>query len=89
MATSTQDGIYISIVVPFRDARRYIGQCVQSLLAQSYPADRYEIIMVDNNSTDGSAKVIASSRRVELLHEARPGAYIAPLVSGKALCENR
>jgi glycosyltransferase involved in cell wall biosynthesis len=77
MATAAQNGMFISVVVPFRDARRYIGQCVQSLVAQSYPADRYEIIMVDNNSTDGSARVVASSQRVKLLYEARPGAYIA------------
>lgn len=77
MATATQNGMFISVVAPFRDARPYIGQCLQSLLSQSYPADRYEIIMVDNNSTDGSAQLAVSSRRVKLLYEARPGAYAA------------
>ena len=37
-----------SIVVPFFNAEKFIERCVQALVAQTFPADRYEILMVDN-----------------------------------------
>jgi glycosyltransferase involved in cell wall biosynthesis len=50
---------------------------VQALLAQDYPADRYEVLVVDNNSTDRSAEVVARYPRVRLLHEPVQGDYAA------------
>jgi glycosyltransferase involved in cell wall biosynthesis len=47
------------------------------LLAQEYPSDRYEVIIVDNNSTDGSAQMVAGYPRVRLLHEPVQGDYAA------------
>jgi glycosyltransferase involved in cell wall biosynthesis len=67
----------ISVVVPFHNEARYVARCVESLLQQSYPPDRYEIIMVDNNSTDNSAEQVAAHARVKLLAESRPGSYAA------------
>ena len=69
--------MHISVVVPFRNAEPHLGECINSLIAQTYPEDRYEIIMVDNNSTDKSAAIAGSHRRVKLLSESRPGAYAA------------
>src|SRR4030095_6445847 len=47
-------------------------------LAQDFSADNYEILMVDNNSTDGSAAIVAEYGRVRLLAEPTQGAYVAP-----------
>ena len=69
--------IDVTVIVPFADAARYIERCVTALLAQTYPADRYEIVMVDNNSTDGSSAIVRRHPRVRLLAERRPGAYAA------------
>jgi glycosyltransferase involved in cell wall biosynthesis len=66
-----------TIIVPFADAARYIERCVTALLAQTYPAGRYEIIMVDNNSTDGSSAIVSRYPRVRLVAERTPGAYAA------------
>ena len=44
-----------SIVVPVFNGAATIAQCVDSLLAIDYPRDRYEIICVDNASTDDTA----------------------------------
>ena len=49
---------FVSIIVPVYNDRKRIGRCIESLLRQSYPADRREIIIVDNNSTDGTRDVI-------------------------------
>jgi glycosyltransferase involved in cell wall biosynthesis len=65
-----------SIVVPVFNAAKYVERCVRALLVQTYPADRYEIMIVDNNSADGSAEMVRDNR-VTIVHEAEQGAYSA------------
>jgi chlorobactene glucosyltransferase len=48
---------FVSILVPARNEEANIGRCVDSLLAQDYPA--FEVIVLDDNSTDNTAAVIA------------------------------
>lgn len=67
----------ISIVVPFHNAEKYLTDCINALLLQSYPADRYEIIMVDNNSTDRSAEIVKQYPQIRLLAEPKQGSYAA------------
>jgi glycosyltransferase involved in cell wall biosynthesis len=67
----------ISVIVPFAEAAEYIERCIEALLVQSYPADRYEVIMVDNNSTDGSSRIVRRYPRTRLVSEPRRGAYAA------------
>ena len=49
---------FVSVIVPVLNMPRAIRRCVEALLAQSYPRDRYEIIIVDNGSTDDTVRVI-------------------------------
>lgn len=72
-----QTTIRISVVVPFYNSQRYIEDCIQALLAQTYSSRLYEVIMVDNNSTDGSAAVVRKYPRIKLLSEQKQGAYAA------------
>ena len=51
----------ISIVVPARNAAGTIGGCVQSLLEQSVPRERYEVIVVDDGSTDETRQLVERS----------------------------
>lgn len=48
----------VSILIPCYNAERWIGQCIESALAQTW-AEK-EVIVVDDGSTDGSLKVIQS-----------------------------
>lgn len=48
--------VKFSILVPVYNVEKYIEQCVDSLLSQTYEGD-YEIILVDDGSTDGSGKI--------------------------------
>ena len=48
----------ISVVVAAYNAERLIGRCLESLFAMEYPAERLEIIVVDNGSTDRTAEII-------------------------------
>jgi GT2 family glycosyltransferase len=48
----------ISIIIVNHNGKNYILNCLGSLQNLQYPKDLVEIIIVDNNSTDGSAEVI-------------------------------
>jgi glycosyltransferase involved in cell wall biosynthesis len=67
----------ISIVVPFFNEEKHIESCINALLSQDYPADRYEIIMVDNNSTDRSVEIVEKYPEVRLYSEKRRGDFTA------------
>lgn len=43
---------FISVVIPAHNEEAYIGDCLNALAEQSYPKELYEVIVVDNNSTD-------------------------------------
>ena len=49
--------MFISVVVPALNEEKYIGHCLSSLRAQHYPRELYEIIVVDNASTDRTAEI--------------------------------
>lgn len=46
-----------SIIVPARDEEAVIEGCVKSLLALDYPADRFEILVVDDSSLDRTSTI--------------------------------
>lgn len=47
----------LSVIVPVYNAERYLGACVDSLLAQTFTD--FELILADNGSTDGSHELCA------------------------------
>jgi chlorobactene glucosyltransferase len=57
-AEAPPDPPLVSIVIPARNEARNIAPCVQSALASSYP--RFEVIVVDDHSTDDTGAIAAS-----------------------------
>jgi glycosyltransferase involved in cell wall biosynthesis len=55
---NTQSFPYITVVVPVLNSPQKIKHCLECLLEQSYPKDRYEIIVVDNGSVDNTPQII-------------------------------
>ncbi len=47
-----------SIVIPNYNGLQFLRGCIEALLHQELPKDQYEIILVDNGSSDGSQKFI-------------------------------
>jgi glycosyltransferase involved in cell wall biosynthesis len=64
-----------SIVVPAYNEAAYVGRALTSLQQQDFNGP-YEIIVVDNNSTDGTAAV-AADYGVQVEHEAQQGVCAA------------
>lgn len=46
-----------SVIVPVYNRAGEIGRCVEAIIAGIFPRERYEVIVVDNGSTDGSDTV--------------------------------
>jgi len=49
---------FITIVMPIRNEECFIAKTLQQLLNQDYPQDRYEILVADGMSDDGTRKII-------------------------------
>ena len=58
---------FMSVVVPVYNGAATIGRALDSLLAQDYPKDRFEIIVVNDGSSDNSAEVVASRPSVRYI----------------------
>lgn len=67
----------VSVIIPLYNARSYIGECVDSVLDQTYRP--IEVIVVDDGSTDTSADFVEFhyGRRVRLVRQKNQGASAA------------
>jgi glycosyltransferase involved in cell wall biosynthesis len=70
------DAPRITIIVPALNEARWIAQSVESLRHQDYPAGLFEIVVVDNGSTDGTPDLVRAMD-VKFLQESEKSAYRA------------
>lgn len=49
---------FISVIVPGRNEESNIAECINSIASNDYPKDRYEIIAIDDRSTDNTGKIL-------------------------------
>lgn len=68
--------MFLSIIVPVYNLERYIRKCVDSCLAQGF--DDYEILLVDDGSTDESSAILDSyaekhPERIKVVHKENGG----------------
>jgi glycosyltransferase involved in cell wall biosynthesis len=66
-----QNRLRISLVIPVYNEESYLADCLRSALAQHEPF--HEIIVVDNNSTDLTARIARQFPEVTLISERKQG----------------
>jgi cellulose synthase/poly-beta-1,6-N-acetylglucosamine synthase-like glycosyltransferase len=49
---------FVSVIIPCRQEERFIARMLESLLANDYPRDRLEMLVVDAMSTDGTREIV-------------------------------
>lgn len=76
----------VIILIPIRNVAKYIKECLDHLMAQTYPADKFEVWLLDNHSDDGSLEIIDQypKDRVKVIQS---GVHSPPLKYNKILPE--
>jgi len=68
----------VSVVIPAYNEENYIANCLKSVLAQDFPKKDYEVIVVNNNSTDNTANLVKKYfPQVKLITEKKQGVVFA------------
>lgn len=57
----------VSVIIPARNEEKHISRLLQALQRQTYPADLFEVIVVDDHSTDRTAAIVRSFEKVKLI----------------------
>ncbi len=65
--------IQVSVIVPAYNEAGCIADCISALLDQDMPPNSYEVIVVDNHSTDKTAEIAAAFKGVVVVSEAQQG----------------
>ena len=72
-----QNRMVLSIVVPVYNVEQYLKRCLDSLLSQNLSVSDYEIILIDDGSTDGSGSICDTyagcNSNVRVIHQANRG----------------
>ena len=85
--------IIISVIIPVYNAEKYLVECIESVISQSF--ERYEVILIDDGSTDSSLEICkeyeARDARIRVFHQKNCGVSKARNVGldnshGKYVC---
>lgn len=66
------ENLTVSVVVPVYNGAEHIGTCIEALLHQDFKPDQFEIIVVNNRSTDNTQEII-DRYPVRSLYESKRG----------------
>ncbi|KPK00673.1 MAG: hypothetical protein AMK71_08060 [Nitrospira bacterium SG8_35_4] len=68
--------IEVTVIIPAKNEEACIGNCIESINRNEYPSERYEVIVVDNGSSDSTVS-IAKSHGAEVA--IKPGVNVSAL----------
>ena len=78
--TAAEKAVAVSIIIPALTEEKMIGRCLESLAALDFARERFEVIVVDNGSTDRTREIAESFQdRLNLRVLEKRGARISGL----------
>lgn len=73
-----------SIIVPAYNAEEYLERCIASMANQNFPCDKYEVIVINDGSTDGTLDLLNNlCRKYSFLR------YVTTVNGGLSRARNR
>ena len=54
---TSEEKIHLSLIVPFRNEEQNLGNLLESISNQDFPNQQFEVILVNDNSTDGGLAI--------------------------------
>jgi len=72
---------FFSVIIPAFNEEKTIAKTLESVLEQDFSQNQYEIIVVNNNSTDKTATIVQKFPNVKLINEPKQG-YVYALKRG-------
>lgn len=55
---SAKEELFLSVIIPAHNREHYLDLCLDSLFRQNYPSSKYEVILINDNSTDNTKKLL-------------------------------
>lgn len=83
VSVMTSDGFtspsdpFVSVIVPFYNNETELVEALRALSLQTYPSDRFEVLLVDNSPKPNLSISTGLAPNVKVLHEPKPGSYSA------------
>src|SRR5712664_505041 len=74
----SKQGLLFSVIMPVRNDKENVAKCLVALSKIQFSPERFEVIVVDNGSNDGTREFVAdwaSAGKLRMLE--RPGVYIS------------
>lgn len=50
--------MHISVIIPVRNEEKHIAECIESVMAQTYPKEEMEVLLIDGRSEDNTGQII-------------------------------
>jgi glycosyltransferase involved in cell wall biosynthesis len=72
-----QSNLFVSVIIPVLNDFDRLEICLSALEKQTYPTDLYEVIVVDNGSTESLEPLTSRFSHLSLTYEAQVGSYAA------------
>jgi len=72
----------VSVIIPCHNEQKHIAECLTSLLEQNLPGEAYELIVVDDSSTDHTVRIVqeigqASAGKLRFFQQSHGGPALA------------
>ncbi len=58
---------FVSVIIPCRNEKRFIKNCIDSILNQDYPKDKIEVLVIDGMSDDGTREIVNDYCKKDLI----------------------